>query len=264
MAMCLFFPFLCGFEMHGNQSLVQDQPKRYSSAHDLYSNVVSMLNAVVAMWLHVLQVVEWLQLLAERGTDSAGFKSTGFERFERVWTGQQVGPQLLGPLCTFSGKTQHPAAALGMHACCGDYGDASGRQCYSTHAATRMCCDVPMYLNCCHYLPVICSAWLKLPLMLLALLLQMLSALAEAGLGMQEVEHLWAVYERARAAEEKAGFNTGARAAASRVSLCKGPCRFGVGGARLHALLLILLLLVTLLMLLVLLFVALVPPVTAT
>jgi hypothetical protein len=38
----------------------------------------------------------------------------------------------------------------------------------------------------------------------------MLSALAEAGLGMQEVEHLWAVYERARAAEEKAGFNTGA------------------------------------------------------
>jgi hypothetical protein len=44
----------------------------------------------------------------------------------------------------------------------------------------------------------------------------MLSALAEAGLGMQEVEHLWAVYERARAAEEKAGFNTG-------VHLCKGP-----------------------------------------
>jgi hypothetical protein len=37
----------------------------------------------------------------------------------------------------------------------------------------------------------------------------MLSALAEAGLGMQEVEHLWAVYEKARAAEEKAGFNTG-------------------------------------------------------
>jgi hypothetical protein len=37
----------------------------------------------------------------------------------------------------------------------------------------------------------------------------MLSALAEAGLGMQEVEHLWTVYEKARAAEEKAGFNTG-------------------------------------------------------
>jgi hypothetical protein len=32
-----------------------------------------------------------MQLLAERGTESAGFKSTGFERFERVWTGQQVG-----------------------------------------------------------------------------------------------------------------------------------------------------------------------------
>jgi hypothetical protein len=38
----------------------------------------------------LLQVIEWMQLLAERGTESAGFKSTGFERFERVWTGQQV------------------------------------------------------------------------------------------------------------------------------------------------------------------------------
>ncbi|WIA10207.1 hypothetical protein OEZ85_010410 [Tetradesmus obliquus] len=82
----------------------------------------------------VAQVVEWMQLLAERGTESAGFKSTGFERFERVWTGQQ-----------------------------------------------------------------------------------MLSALSEAGLGMQEVEHLWAVYERARAAEEKAGFSTEGEAGAQPV-----------------------------------------------
>lgn len=37
----------------------------------------------------------------------------------------------------------------------------------------------------------------------------MLSALAEAGLGPQEVEHLWACYEKAKAAEEKAGFATG-------------------------------------------------------
>ena len=37
----------------------------------------------------------------------------------------------------------------------------------------------------------------------------MLSALADAGLGPQEVEHLWACYEKAKAAEEKAGFNTG-------------------------------------------------------
>lgn len=43
------------------------------------------------------------------------------------------------------------------------------------------------------------------------LLSQMLSALAETGLGPQDVEHLWAVYEKARAAEEKAGFNTGAQ-----------------------------------------------------
>lgn len=39
--------------------------------------------------------------------------------------------------------------------------------------------------------------------------LQMLSALTEAGLGPQEVEHLWSLYEKAKAAEEKAGFNTG-------------------------------------------------------
>ncbi len=37
----------------------------------------------------------------------------------------------------------------------------------------------------------------------------MLSALSDAGLGPQEVEHLWACYEKAKAAEEKAGFNTG-------------------------------------------------------
>jgi hypothetical protein len=49
----------------------------------------------VLLLLLLLQVVEWLQLLAERGTESAGFKSTGFERFERVWTGQQVSSQLL-------------------------------------------------------------------------------------------------------------------------------------------------------------------------
>lgn len=41
------------------------------------------------------------------------------------------------------------------------------------------------------------------------LVLQMLAALSEAGLGPQEVEHLWACYEKAKAAEEKAGFNTG-------------------------------------------------------
>jgi hypothetical protein len=40
-------------------------------------------------------------------------------------------------------------------------------------------------------------------------LLQMLSALSAAGLGAQEVEHLWACYEKAKAAEEKAGFATG-------------------------------------------------------
>lgn len=39
--------------------------------------------------------------------------------------------------------------------------------------------------------------------------LQMLSALSDAGLGPQEVEHLWACYEKAKAAEDKAGFNTG-------------------------------------------------------
>jgi hypothetical protein len=39
--------------------------------------------------------------------------------------------------------------------------------------------------------------------------LQMLAALTEAGLGPQEVEHLWSCYERAKAAEDKAGFNTG-------------------------------------------------------
>lgn len=39
--------------------------------------------------------------------------------------------------------------------------------------------------------------------------LQLLSALSDAGLGSQEVEHLWACYEKAKAAEEKAGFNTG-------------------------------------------------------
>lgn len=44
---------------------------------------------------------------------------------------------------------------------------------------------------------------------LLLLLLQMLSALTAAGLGAQEVEHLWACYEKAKAAEEKAGFATG-------------------------------------------------------
>lgn len=41
------------------------------------------------------------------------------------------------------------------------------------------------------------------------LLLQMLSALTAAGLGAQEVEHLWACYEKAKAAEDKAGFATG-------------------------------------------------------
>jgi hypothetical protein len=40
----------------------------------------------------------------------------------------------------------------------------------------------------------------------------MLSALADAGLGPQEVEHLWACYEKAKAAEDKAGFNTGQHA----------------------------------------------------
>lgn len=37
----------------------------------------------------------------------------------------------------------------------------------------------------------------------------MLDALTEAGLDPQSVEHLWTCYEKARAAEDKAGFNTG-------------------------------------------------------
>jgi len=37
----------------------------------------------------------------------------------------------------------------------------------------------------------------------------MLDALSAAGLGSQDVERLWACYEKAKAAEEKAGFATG-------------------------------------------------------
>lgn len=37
----------------------------------------------------------------------------------------------------------------------------------------------------------------------------MIIALADAGLDPQATEHLWTCYEKARAAEDKAGFNTG-------------------------------------------------------
>jgi hypothetical protein len=47
----------------------------------------------------------------------------------------------------------------------------------------------------------------------------MLSALSDAGLGPQEVEHLWACYEKAKAAEDKAGFNTGQHASRPDVHL---------------------------------------------
>lgn len=56
-------------------------------------------------------------------------------------------------------------------------------------------------------------------LLTLLLLLQMLSALTAAGLGAQEVEYLWACYEKAKAAEEKAGFATGQQQQSSLLGL---------------------------------------------
>lgn len=37
------------------------------------------------------QVINWLLRLGEGGPTAAGFRDAGFERFERLWTGQQVG-----------------------------------------------------------------------------------------------------------------------------------------------------------------------------
>jgi hypothetical protein len=90
------------------------------------------------LWLLPLQVVEWMQLLAERGTDSAGFKSTGFERFERVWTGQQVRCGW-GVVLDVEPEQHLPFCML----------DAATRNCGPLAQRSRPPAEATMHISCC-------------------------------------------------------------------------------------------------------------------
>jgi hypothetical protein len=84
----------------------------------------------------LLQVVEWMQLLAERGTESAGFKSTGFERFERVWTGQQVGLYMRCWMLTMTSCWHFACAAA---AGCSQQQWTPGKKAATDHLLSKPC-----------------------------------------------------------------------------------------------------------------------------
>lgn len=112
----------------------------------------------------------------------------GFERFQHVWSGQEVR------------LTMHHTAAL-CCACC-----AVGCIRQGVHAGLWSCspacgCTVPS-LHCS------CVGRHSSHLWILA---QIITHLAEAGLGQDQVEFLWTCCEEARKNEDKAQFTTGTR-----------------------------------------------------
>lgn len=50
---------------------------------------LTIANSLFLCWL---QVIHWVMGLADGDAQTSGFRPAGFERFERIWTGQQVGP----------------------------------------------------------------------------------------------------------------------------------------------------------------------------
>lgn len=166
----------------------------------------------------MLQLINWMLTQADGNSGGApgqGFKSVGFESFERIWDGGQVGMNnklhLFGCLCVSCAVLPcHTPLVSSLVTACTATGCWCSHQSLSTATVSA---SGAFHIGRYHpkqHDPQTMVGYL------FVLLPQLLSALSEAGLGAQEVEHLWACYEKAKAAEEKAGFATGVS--------CSKPC----------------------------------------